>query len=204
MIWTLFLLLVYQPPVFQNLPNTTEISEDLSEETELFILTVTDPTVGDVVTCSLNSIVPTTNDLYFYYSVGRSSKNSIYLFFFFAQNDCISQCLFLKSCMKSLRMCHNFYHSYWIFPQGTLFIYEVALLWTMIQPESTWWPLIVQTPRIQWAAHLLCTCPKTNRQSSQTFQQVRLFLNCVCVCVCVFSRIQIWVNYKKLIFVFIK
>lgn len=72
-----FFYCFYQPPVFQNLPNTTEISEDHSEETELFILTVTDPTVGDVVTCSLNSTVPTTNDVYFYYSVGRSSKNSI-------------------------------------------------------------------------------------------------------------------------------
>nr|XP_034302099.1 protocadherin-11 X-linked [Crassostrea gigas] len=75
---TFTLSVANQPPVFQNLPNTTEISEDLSEETELFILTVTDPTVGDVVTCSLNSLVPTTNDLYFYYSVGRS-RYSIYL-----------------------------------------------------------------------------------------------------------------------------
>eukprot|EP00105_Crassostrea_gigas_P021508 XP_011440666.1 PREDICTED: protocadherin Fat 4 [Crassostrea gigas] len=75
---TFTLTVANKPPVFQNLPNTTEISEDLSEETELFILTVTDPTVGDVVTCSLNSTVPTTNDLYFYYSVGRS-RYSIYL-----------------------------------------------------------------------------------------------------------------------------
>lgn len=63
--------------MFHNLPNTTEISEDLSEETELYILTVTDPTVGDTVTCTLNSTNPTTNDLYLYYSIGKSSKKKI-------------------------------------------------------------------------------------------------------------------------------
>lgn len=108
--WFLHLLLClvfifgcfYQPPVFQNLPNTTEISEDLSEETELFILTVTDPTVGDVVTCSLNSTVPTTNDVYFYYSVGRSSKNSISLLDFTTMIALYTVCFFLKFCMKKM------------------------------------------------------------------------------------------------------
>lgn len=46
---------------------------------ELFILIVIDLIVGDVVMCFLNSIVFMINDLYFYYLVGRFSKNSIFL-----------------------------------------------------------------------------------------------------------------------------
>ncbi|XP_056013069.1 uncharacterized protein LOC130052368 [Ostrea edulis] len=75
---TFTLTVTNQPPVFHNLPNTTEICEDIAVETELYVLTVTDPTVGDTVTCSLNSTTPTTNDLYLYYSVGRSTY-TIYL-----------------------------------------------------------------------------------------------------------------------------
>ncbi|XP_061188658.1 protocadherin-11 X-linked-like [Saccostrea echinata] len=74
---TFTLTVTNKPPVFQNLPNTTEVSEDLLEETELYILTVTDPTVGDTVTCS-STISPNTNDLYLYYSIGNS-RYSIYL-----------------------------------------------------------------------------------------------------------------------------
>ncbi|XP_062616102.1 cadherin EGF LAG seven-pass G-type receptor 2-like [Saccostrea cucullata] len=74
---TFTLTVTNKPPVFQNLPNTTEVSEDLTEETELYILTVTDPTVGDTVTCS-STISPNTTDLYLYYSIGNS-RYSIYV-----------------------------------------------------------------------------------------------------------------------------
>lgn len=66
------------PPVFQNLPDTTSISEDIAVETQLKVLTVTDASLADTVTCSVNNINPTTTDLYLRYAPGTSDY-SVYL-----------------------------------------------------------------------------------------------------------------------------
>lgn len=66
------------PPVFQNLPDTTSISEDIAVETQLKVLTVTDASLADTVTCSVNNINPATTDLYLRYAPGTSDY-SVYL-----------------------------------------------------------------------------------------------------------------------------
>lgn len=67
----------WQPPVFQNLPDTTSISEDIAVETQLKVLTVTDASLADTVTCSINNIDPTTTDLYLRYASGTAGKETV-------------------------------------------------------------------------------------------------------------------------------
>nr|XP_034303261.1 protocadherin Fat 1-like isoform X2 [Crassostrea gigas] len=71
------------PPVFQNLPDTTSISEDIDEETQLKVLTITDASLADTVTCSINNINPTTTDLYLRYASGTAD----YAVYLRADND---------------------------------------------------------------------------------------------------------------------
>lgn len=66
------------PPVFQNLPDTTSISEDIAVETQLKVLTVTDASLADTVTCLVNNINPATTDLYLRYAPGTSDY-AVYL-----------------------------------------------------------------------------------------------------------------------------
>uniref|UniRef100_K1PI11 Protocadherin Fat 1 n=1 Tax=Magallana gigas TaxID=29159 RepID=K1PI11_MAGGI len=71
------------PPVFQNLPDTTSISEDIVVETQLKVLTVTDASLADTVTCSINNINPSTTDLYLRYASGTAD----YAVYLRADND---------------------------------------------------------------------------------------------------------------------
>ncbi|XP_062571773.1 cadherin-related family member 2-like [Saccostrea cucullata] len=66
------------PPVFQNLPDTTTISEDIDVETQLKILTVTDASLADTITCAINNINPPLGDLYLRYAPGTSNY-AVYL-----------------------------------------------------------------------------------------------------------------------------
>ncbi|XP_078323242.1 uncharacterized protein LOC144622634 [Crassostrea virginica] len=66
------------PPVFENLPDTTSISEDIDVETQLKVLTVTDASLADTVTCSINNINPASTDLYLRYAPGTADY-AIYL-----------------------------------------------------------------------------------------------------------------------------
>lgn len=67
----------WQPPVFQNLPDTTSISEDIAVETQLKVLTVTDASLADTVTCYINKINPSTPDLYLKYASGKAGKYTL-------------------------------------------------------------------------------------------------------------------------------
>lgn len=62
-----------KPPVIENLPASTEISEDVNVETQLYVLTVTDASLADTVTCSITNVSPALAALYLRYATGTSS-----------------------------------------------------------------------------------------------------------------------------------
>ena len=51
----IIIMLLLQPPVINNLPETTSMSEDLSTRTIIYKLNVTDVNVADTVTCWLTT-----------------------------------------------------------------------------------------------------------------------------------------------------
>ncbi|XP_048744688.2 cadherin-23-like isoform X2 [Ostrea edulis] len=61
------------PPVINNLPASVEVSEDVSVETQLIVLDVTDASLADTVTCTITSVTPTLTALYLRYAVGTSN-----------------------------------------------------------------------------------------------------------------------------------
>ena len=44
-----------QPPVINNLPNTTDVEEDTSTRTLIYTLNVTDENIADNITCVLDT-----------------------------------------------------------------------------------------------------------------------------------------------------
>lgn len=68
-----------QPPVFQNLPDASFISEDIDVDTQLKVLTVTDASLADTVTCYISKTNPTTTDLYLRYASGKAGKDIKYV-----------------------------------------------------------------------------------------------------------------------------
>nr|XP_022313980.1 protocadherin-like protein [Crassostrea virginica] len=61
------------PPVIENLPASTEVSEDVNVETQLYVLTVTDASLADTVTCTITNVNPALTALYLRYATGTSN-----------------------------------------------------------------------------------------------------------------------------------
>ncbi|XP_055996535.1 cadherin-23-like isoform X2 [Ostrea edulis] len=61
------------PPVINNLPASVEVSEDVSVETQLIVLDVTDASLDDTVTCTIPNVTPTLTALYIRYAAGTSN-----------------------------------------------------------------------------------------------------------------------------------
>ena len=59
--------------MIENLPASTEVSEDVNVETQLYVLTVTDASLADTVTCTITSVNPALTALYLRYATGTSS-----------------------------------------------------------------------------------------------------------------------------------
>ncbi|XP_062573085.1 cadherin EGF LAG seven-pass G-type receptor 2-like [Saccostrea cucullata] len=70
---TFTLTVTNYPPVIENLPASTEINEDVSLETQLYVLTVTDASLADTVTCTINNVNPSLTALYLRYATGTSN-----------------------------------------------------------------------------------------------------------------------------------
>lgn len=70
---TFTLTVTNYPPVIENLPASTEISEDVNVETQLYVLTVTDASLADTVTCSITNVSPALAALYLRYATGTSN-----------------------------------------------------------------------------------------------------------------------------------
>ncbi|XP_048727546.1 serine-rich adhesin for platelets-like [Ostrea edulis] len=70
---TFTLTVINYPPVINNLPASVEVSEDVSVETQLIVLNVTDASLDDTVTCTISSVTPTLTALYIRYAAGTSN-----------------------------------------------------------------------------------------------------------------------------------
>ena len=66
--------LYLQPPVINNLPATSDLSEDHTTEQLLYTLNVTDSSAFDTVTCSVSSVSPTTDNFFARLIPGSTSK----------------------------------------------------------------------------------------------------------------------------------
>lgn len=58
-----------QPPVIQNLPDASFISEDID-----VVLMVTEASLADTVTCYISKTNPATPNLYLKYASGKAGK----------------------------------------------------------------------------------------------------------------------------------
>lgn len=61
-----------------NLPSTYDISEDQTAEQLLYTLTVTDGSLSDRVTCSTDSITPSTDNFFVRLIAGTTGKHVIH------------------------------------------------------------------------------------------------------------------------------
>ncbi|XP_052706933.1 protocadherin Fat 4-like [Crassostrea angulata] len=67
------------PPVITNLPSTYDISEDQTAEQLLYTLTVTDGSLSDRVTCSTDSITPSTDNFFVRLIAGTTDSYGVYV-----------------------------------------------------------------------------------------------------------------------------
>lgn len=51
-------IILVQPPIFINLPDSTEISEDVVEEVLVYELDIVDQSENDSVCCTLTEVIP--------------------------------------------------------------------------------------------------------------------------------------------------
>lgn len=65
-----------QPPMIQNLPDASFISEDIDVDIQLKVLMVTDASLADTVTCYISKTNPATPDLYLKYASGKAGKET--------------------------------------------------------------------------------------------------------------------------------
>ncbi|XP_078337333.1 uncharacterized protein LOC111138019 [Crassostrea virginica] len=67
------------PPVINNLPATSDLSEDHSTEQLLYTLNVTDSSAFDTVTCSVSSVSPTTDNFFARLIPGSTTTYGLYV-----------------------------------------------------------------------------------------------------------------------------
>ncbi|XP_078334887.1 protocadherin Fat 4-like [Crassostrea virginica] len=74
---TLTIIATNIPPVIHNLPYNTDVTEDLTTELQLYVINATDTSPYDTVTCSIQSVSPTTS--IFFTKITSGSSYGIYI-----------------------------------------------------------------------------------------------------------------------------
>lgn len=74
---TLTIVVTNVPPVIHNLPYNTDVTEDQTAELQLYVINATDTSEYDTVTCSIQSVSPTTS--IFFTKIASGSLYGIYI-----------------------------------------------------------------------------------------------------------------------------